>query len=46
MDGSGLPGLAERLEGEEKEFWLHMEADSPFEKYPGAHHQSRMLLCK
>jgi len=38
MDGSGLPGLAERLEGEEKEFWLHMEADSPFEKYPAKQH--------
>jgi hypothetical protein len=27
--------LTERLEGEQKEYWMHFEAASSLEKYPG-----------
>lgn len=27
--------LAERLKWEAKEYWLHLDADTPLEKYPG-----------
>jgi hypothetical protein len=27
--------LADRLKWEAKEYWLHLEAETPFEKYPG-----------
>lgn len=27
--------LADRLRSQDKEYWLHMEADTPLEKYPG-----------
>jgi Xaa-Pro dipeptidase len=27
--------LAERLEWEAKEYWLHLEAETPLDKYPG-----------
>lgn len=27
--------LTERLEGEQKEYWMHLEAASSLEKYPG-----------
>lgn len=35
MEGLNTMSLVERLEGEDKEYWLHVEADSPLEKYPG-----------
>jgi Xaa-Pro dipeptidase len=27
--------LAERLKWEAKEYWVHLEAESPLDKYPG-----------
>jgi Xaa-Pro dipeptidase len=29
--------LAERLKWEAKEYWLHLEAETPLDKYPGKH---------
>ncbi|KAF2849087.1 hypothetical protein T440DRAFT_469521 [Plenodomus tracheiphilus IPT5] len=38
MDGFDVSGLAERLEWEDKEYWFHVEADSPLDKYPAKQH--------
>jgi Xaa-Pro dipeptidase len=35
MEVLNATGLAERLRWEDNEYWLHLEAESPFEKYPG-----------
>jgi hypothetical protein len=35
MEGLDANGLSERLRWEDNEYWLHLEADTPFEKYPG-----------
>jgi hypothetical protein len=35
MEVLDATGLAERLRWEDNEYWLHLEAESPFEKYPG-----------
>ncbi|KAH9869980.1 hypothetical protein J1614_006901 [Plenodomus biglobosus] len=42
MNGFDVSGLAERLEWEDKEYWLHMDAESPFEKYPAKQHAQRV----
>lgn len=54
MNGFDVSGLAQRLEWEDKEYWLHLEADSPLEKYPAKQHarkvqeklgEDRGLIC-
>jgi hypothetical protein len=35
MEVLDATSLAERLKWEAKEYWLHLEADTPLEKYPG-----------
>lgn len=35
MEVLDASSLAERLKWEAEEYWLHLEADSPLEKYPG-----------
>jgi Xaa-Pro dipeptidase len=35
MEVLDATSLAERLKWEAKEYWLHFEAESPLEKYPG-----------
>lgn len=42
MNEFDVSGLAERLECEDKEYWLHMDAESPFEKYPAKQHAQRV----
>jgi len=27
--------VSDRLEGEDRDLWVHIEADAPLEKYPG-----------
>lgn len=36
MEVLDASSLADRLKWESKEYWLHLEAASPWEKYPGA----------
>jgi Xaa-Pro dipeptidase len=43
MDGFDATELAERLNGEQQDYWVHVEAESPLEKYPG---QSSIILSK
>lgn len=35
MEVLDATSLADRLKWEAKEYWLHLEAETPFEKYPG-----------
>jgi Xaa-Pro dipeptidase len=35
MEVLDAKGLSERLRWEDSEYWLHLEAETPFEKYPG-----------
>jgi hypothetical protein len=35
MDGVDANELAERLGTEQQDYWVHVEAGSPLEKYPG-----------
>jgi Xaa-Pro dipeptidase len=35
MEVLDVKGLSERLRWEDNEYWLHLEAETPFEKYPG-----------
>jgi|TARA_R110002003_G_scaffold107_4_gene8967 hypothetical protein len=35
MEVLDATSLAERLKWEAKEYWLHLEAETPLEKYPG-----------
>jgi hypothetical protein len=35
MEVLDATGLVERLRWEDNEYWLHLEAEGPFEKYPG-----------
>lgn len=35
MEVLDAKGLSERLRWEDNEYWLHLEAETPFEKYPG-----------
>jgi len=35
MEVLDATGLAERLKWEAKGYWLHLEAETPLEKYPG-----------
>jgi hypothetical protein len=44
MEVLDATGLAERLRWEDNEYWLHLEAESPFEKYPGKL-QMQGMLC-
>ena len=37
MEVLDATSLAERLKWEAKEYWLHLEAESPLDKYPGKH---------
>lgn len=37
MAGFDAHALAERLRWEQQDYWLHMEAESALEKYPGAY---------
>ena len=30
--------VSDRLEGEDRDLWVHIEADTPLEKYPGKPH--------
>jgi Xaa-Pro dipeptidase len=44
MEVLDASNLAERLKWEAKEYWLHLEAETPLEKYPGEHlHVSNRL---
>jgi hypothetical protein len=40
MEVLDATGLAERLRWEDNEYWLHFEAGSPLEKYPGKHRRA------
>ncbi|KAF2843700.1 hypothetical protein M501DRAFT_924957 [Patellaria atrata CBS 101060] len=42
MNSLDADALAERLKGEMRDYWLHIEADSPLEKYPAKHHAQRV----
>ncbi|KAF5849139.1 hypothetical protein GGP41_006033 [Bipolaris sorokiniana] len=34
--------LAERLRWEDQDYWLHLEAETPFDKYPAKQHARRV----
>jgi Xaa-Pro dipeptidase len=40
MDGFAT-SLAERLMWEQQDYWLHLDAESPLEKYPGKYRHQR-----
>ncbi|KAF1844247.1 uncharacterized protein K460DRAFT_397380 [Cucurbitaria berberidis CBS 394.84] len=42
MEVLDATSLAERLRWEAKEYWLHLESDSPLEKYPAKQHARRV----
>ena len=44
MEVLDATGLAERLRWEDNEYWLHLEAESPFEKYPGEFRDGRNCM--
>jgi Xaa-Pro dipeptidase len=35
MEVLDATSLVNRLRGEAKEYWLHLEAETPLDKYPG-----------
>jgi Xaa-Pro dipeptidase len=41
MEVLDATSLAERLKWEAKEYWLHLEAETPLDKYPGESLRSR-----
>lgn len=43
METVDAQDLSERLQGERQDYWLHIEASSPFEKYPAKQHVSRVV---
>ncbi|KAH7406853.1 peptidase M24, structural domain-containing protein [Phaeosphaeria sp. MPI-PUGE-AT-0046c] len=42
MEVLDAKSLAERLKWEAKEYWLHLEAESPLDKYPAKQHARRV----
>ncbi|KAI4667879.1 uncharacterized protein J4E78_001698 [Alternaria triticimaculans] len=42
MEVLDAKGLSERLRWEDNEYWLHLEAETPFEKYPAKQHARRV----
>ncbi|OAL04860.1 putative Xaa-Pro aminopeptidase, partial [Phaeosphaeriaceae sp. SRC1lsM3a] len=42
MEVLDATSLAERLKWEAKEYWLHLEAESPLDKYPAKQHARRV----
>jgi Xaa-Pro dipeptidase len=38
MEALDSTTLAARLHGQANEYWLHLEAEGPMEKYPGKQH--------
>ncbi|KAF1835858.1 hypothetical protein BDW02DRAFT_267161 [Decorospora gaudefroyi] len=42
MEVFDATGLSERLRWEDNEYWLHLEAESPLEKYPAKQHARRV----
>ncbi|RMZ68596.1 peptidase d [Pyrenophora seminiperda CCB06] len=42
MEVLDATGLAERLRWEDNEYWLHLEAETPFDKYPAKQHARRV----
>lgn len=46
MEVLDATSLVERLNWEAKEYWLHVEADSPLEKYPGLSKESPASVNK
>ncbi|KAF2828073.1 hypothetical protein CC86DRAFT_369220 [Ophiobolus disseminans] len=42
MDVLDATSLSERLKWEAKEYWLHIEAETPLEKYPARQHARRV----
>jgi len=45
MEVLDAAGLAERLRWEDKEYCLHLEAETPLEKYPGKHGIPKFARC-
>ncbi|KAL1801067.1 hypothetical protein ACET3X_001409 [Alternaria dauci] len=42
MEALDANGLSERLRWEGNDYWLHLEAETPFEKYPAKQHARRV----
>ncbi|KAG9187242.1 Xaa-Pro dipeptidase [Alternaria panax] len=42
MEVLDAKSLSERLRWEDNEYWLHLEAETPFEKYPAKQHARRV----
>ncbi|KAF2024316.1 putative Xaa-Pro aminopeptidase [Setomelanomma holmii] len=42
MEALDAIGLAERLKWEQKEYWLHLDSETPLEKYPAKQHARRV----
>ncbi|KAE8848996.1 hypothetical protein HRS9122_03012 [Pyrenophora teres f. teres] len=42
MEVLDATGLAERLRWEDNDYWLHLEAETPFDKYPAKQHARRV----